>query len=388
MTFLLNFIDVFSGPGGLSLGFQNTRKYKPLLAIDNNENAITTYRKNFHVDVLKKNVSDIEISDLKKYDDLVDVLIAGPSCRPFTRLNNGSTKWNSKDLHYHYLNEGEHPDWYHLSQIINYLKPKAVVIENVLGVKSQQNVINQYLNRIGKRRYSSIVHVLNAKDFGVPQNRKRKFIISIKKKGAKLEDIPIIEEYKEKCTVEQAIKNLPILTNDDDIEKNVEYIHSKESSYTKKLRNNCNTVSDHFVHSVHEVMVDRFKYIPQGFNLKQAWQEGYIPEDIIRKEYYQGTRLRKFSDDSLKNMYSNIYRRLKWNDVSCTITHVRKSVLIHPLQNRLLSIREAARLQSFPDNFYFHGSKNSKYQQIADAVPPFLAQAVANYILKIFQNEF
>jgi len=118
--------------------------------------------------------------------------------------------------------------------------------------------------------------------------------------------------------------------------------------------------------------------------LRRAWIEGKIPKDLLQSQYIVKGRVRKgFSNKTLQNMHSNIYRRLKWNDVSYTITHVRKAVLIHPLQDRLLSIREAARLQSFPDWFRFSGSLNQQYQQIADAVPPLLAKAVALHIKEL-----
>lgn len=316
--------------------------------------------------------------------EAIDAIVGGPPCRPFTTANKGGTRWKEARGQ---NNVGDsdigHPDWLCFSQIVYALQPRVVVAENVLGLRNHDDVFSKFLGKLESFGYATSSCELHARCFGIPQNRKRIFIAGVKDfAGDKDSLLPINpkERPADIVFVKDAISDLPELSNDSSGSQLSKYRRARPTRYQSLMRNECQVLYDHFAHSVHPVMAERFKYIPSGYNLRKAWVEGKIPETSMQSQYVRGNVRKGFSQNTLKNMHSNIYRRLKWDDVSCTITHVRKTVLIHPQQNRLISVREAARLQSFPDWFRFSGSTSQQYQQIADAVPPFLARAIADHL--------
>lgn len=362
--------------------------FEPVVAVESDSNVAQTYEVNLGIEVVKKKVENVDPAELLRLAnergyDSIDAVIGGPPCRPFTTANKGGTRWekikeNSKNEN----GDVEHPDWLNFWRIIDALdpQPRIVVAENVTGFRNHDDIFSKFLNRL-RKYYVADSKELHANCFGVPQNRKRIFIAGVKDfaggNGVVLPDNP---QLKQKVTVEDAISDLPELSNDFRGSTLSKYKRVKPTRYQSSLRNGCSDLYDHVVHSVHPVMAERFGHIPQGYSLWKAWTDDKIPEESMQSHYFKGSVRKQFSQNTLKNMHSNIYRRLRWKDVSCTITHVRKTVLIHPLQNRLISVREAARLQSFPDWFRFSGSTSQQYQQIADAVPPLLAQAIASHL--------
>jgi len=381
--------DLYAGPGGLSLGFKRSGFFQPVVAVEHNEKAAETYEKNLNVTVIRKDVASVEPEELLEAAkesgfDGVDVVVGGPPCRAFTTANTGGTKWERIREKTEMNRVYEHPDWYNFWRIVDALKPRAVVAENVMGFRSRKEVFSKFIDRLRISGYAVGYRKLNAKCFGIPQRRKRFFIAGIRDWDGD-EETPLLENLPETGTkmvnVKQAISDLPELSNDSPAPYVSVYRMRRPTLYQSLMRRRSEILYDHIVHRVNSTMVKRFHYIPQGYNLRRAWIEGKIPERVLRSRSIVNGRVRKgFSKRTLKNMHSNIYRRLRWDEASYTITHVRKTVLIHPLQDRLLSIRETARLQSFPDWFRFFGSLSQKYQQIADAVPPLLAEAVAKHI--------
>jgi DNA (cytosine-5)-methyltransferase 1 len=241
------------------------------------------------------------------------------------------------------------------------------------------NVIAYVLNKLKSLGYSVDDGKLNAAQFGVPQTRERYIIIGIKKKDGeeievKLPDT-IIESPDNYYTIKDAIGDLEGYEPDVDVSSGVVSITREADpnpliKYLAKGDNiNIHTISNHVVTSTRETALARFKVLRPGENFHDL-------------------------DEELKSTYSNpsrtqntIYRRLGYDDVSPTVLNVRKSMWIHPVKDRAISIREAARLQSFPDNFVFHGPKDSQYQQIGNAVPPLLGRAIAEKVLELLGIE-
>lgn len=388
-----SFADLFAGPGGLSLGFKMSGFFEPIAAVESNPKAAETYRTNLGAKVIEAEIGKVESKELANSllrlaneggYEAIDAIVGGPPCRPFTTANKGGTRWKEARGQ---NNVGDsdigHPDWLCFSQIVYALQPRVVVAENVLGLRNHDDVFSKFLGKLESFGYATSSCELHARCFGIPQNRKRIFIAGVKDfAGDKDSLLPINpkERPADIVFVKDAISDLPELSNDSSGSQLSKYRRARPTRYQSLMRNECQVLYDHFAHSVHPVMAERFKYIPSGYNLRKAWVEGKIPETSMQSQYVRGNVRKGFSQNTLKNMHSNIYRRLKWDDVSCTITHVRKTVLIHPQQNRLISVREAARLQSFPDWFRFSGSTSQQYQQIADAVPPFLARAIADHL--------
>jgi DNA (cytosine-5)-methyltransferase 1 len=372
--------------------------FEPVVAVESNSEAAETYRANLGVEVVEKDVGKVDPAELlrranERGYDAIDAIVGGPPCRPFTTANMGETRWDKvKKKNKGKNGDAEQPDWLSFWNVIEALQPqpRLVVVENVMGLKNHRDILSKFLDRLRSSRYIASFRELHSHCFGVPQNRKRIFIVGIKDFQGDPESIlpsnPQLNSIKI-VTVKDAISDLPELSNSSPGAQISTYGKGRATRYESSLRGGCKVLYDHVTHSVHPTMAERFVHIPPGCSLRKAWTERSVPEESMHSHYYVGSLRKEFSKSTLKNMHSNIYRRLGWKEVSCTITHVRKTVLIHPLQDRLISIREAARLQSFPDWFRFSGSTSQQYQQVADAVPPLLAKAIANHLGRLLEQK-
>ncbi len=346
-------IDIFCGAGGMSLGAQMAG-VDITLAIDFNQSAIDTFKSNHPEtpNVLCENITKIDFS---KYKEDYFILMGGPPCQGFSVSN---TKTRNDENSNNSL-------FYEFIRAVRELKPKWFVFENVEGITLFQKgkviaILREEMTKLG---YTTTERVLTASDYGVPQNRNRFFMVGNREN---IEfDFP--EKGEIKVSVEQAIGDLPNLENGALFEE-LPYKNIKSSEYANFMRKDSKKSLQNFVSRNKEYVIERYKHIKQGEN----WQA--IPQKMM--ENYK----------DLNNCHSGIYRRLKANSPSVVIANYRKNMLIHPFQNRGLSVREAARLQSFPDNFLFQGSLMHKQQQIGNAVPPLLAKAIIEQIIKIDNN--
>ena len=243
------------------------------------------------------------------------------------------------------------------------LHPTWFVFENVSGLTSMnhgetQKMIEKCFENLG---YTVSPAVLWASDYGVPQHRNRFFLIG-NAYGVKFE---FPEKHEKQISVEEAIGDLPILVNGqmDDV---LPYRKTlcEIGKYAKMMRNGSENATQNYVSKNAEYVLERYKYISQGQNWKA------IPVELMGNYANRN------------NCHSGIYKRLVADKPSVVISNYRKNMLIHPFQDRGLSVREAARLQSFPDTFLFKGSIMHIQQQIGNAVPPLLAKAVFDKILK------
>jgi DNA (cytosine-5)-methyltransferase 1 len=206
--------------------------------------------------------------------------------------------------------------------------------------------------------YPTTQLILNAVDFGIPQRRSRLFLVA-NRSGVHFSDPTPLSKA---VTVGEAIGDLPTLGNGASV-NTLPYGHTPPSHYARKLRGELKHSSNHLVTNNQPFVVRRYPYVPQGGN----WEN--IPARLMRN-YTNRFRCHEW-----------IYRRLSDGEPSVVIGNYRKNMLIHPTQDRGLSVREAARLQSFPDTFEFQGSIGLQQQQVGNAVPPLLARAVFASIL-------
>ena len=178
-------------------------------------------------------------------------------------------------------------------------------------------------------------------------------------------DFSFPEGTDEKFTVEDAISDLPELQNGEMTESlPYRYQANKASKYARLMRKGSKTSKQNFVSKNEDYVIERYKYISQG----QNWRA--IPDEMMQNYANKN------------NCHSGIYRRLIASKPSVVISNYRKNMLIHPYEDRGLSVREAARLQSFPDSYLFEGSIQKMQQQIGNAVPPLLAKAVFEHIIR------
>ncbi|WP_298395489.1 DNA cytosine methyltransferase [Flavobacterium sp.] len=345
-------IDIFSGAGGMSIGAAMAG-IKVVAAVEYDKHAAATFKVNHpNVEIFPTDIREVTLSD--KYKNPF-VLFGGPPCQGFSTSN---TKTRNSE------NSNNSLFWEYIRQVKE-LSPDWFVFENVEGIKSFDGgtVIDRLEEEFKKLGYKTSWKVLTASDYGVPQNRNRFFMI-----GNKLNiDFVFPDKKKQIVTVKDALEDLPNLKNGDLFDE-LEYKQASVSPYAKLMRGKVEKASQNYVSKNKEYVVERYKHIKPGQNWKA------IPEELMKN--YTDT----------KNCHSGIYKRLDPNSPSVVIANYRKNMLIHPFENRGLSVREAARIQSFPDNFIFRGNLSFQQQQIGNAVPPLLAKAIFKQIIKLTPN--
>ena len=351
-------LDLFCGCGGISEGFA-LAGFDIIGGIDFNEYAAKTFKHNFK----KAKVHNIDITTFpdsqieEEYSD-ADIIVGGPPCQGFSSAN----RWQKE------MDDPRNKLFFEYIRFVQKIHPKIIMIENVRGLLTRDNgyAIRRIEEILGTEEYSINYKILDASEYGVPQNRKRAIIIGVRKDYKDLSfDFNSLEK-KEKTTVEDAIGELYCFERCDN---GVKIIKTPPNTLLRKFfRNTDNSILDQDIVYPAQKVQDRIMHVPQGGN----WQD--VPEELW--------------PTNRKNRHSSAYKRLDPNTQSCTIdTGNAHSNYFHPIFHRIPTIRESARLQSFPDSFEFQGSRGSKYRQIGNAVPPLLAKAIADAIMKILNDE-
>jgi len=400
-----NVVELFAGAGGMGLGFLLaggvSKGYRLAFSGEINPIYCATLRSN-HATLARalecrgQAPEEIQPLDLrlKRSLDIVsnsadsvgetDILIGGPPCQGFSNANRNS--WHSANPHNELVDV--------FLRYVRRLTPKVVLMENVQGIAwtprqgravEELSAVSSVVKRMAQAGYLVFPKLLDAVWYGVPQYRTRCFLLGIHRDLGYCRDdfgswgpFPLPTHgpgtANEYTTVRDALRDLPRIGNGCGTEER-DYAEPKASllaqnPYLRFVRIHADKgiISDHVTSQHAPYVLERYREIPQGGN----WQD-------IRSS------LSNYSD--VMRTHSNIYRRLSWNEPSITIGHYRKSMLVHPSQNRGLSLREAARLQSFPDWFRFQGSADGlagglmhKQQQLANAVCPLVTKAIADFL--------
>lgn len=363
----IDVVSLFSGGGGLDLGFKN-EGYNLIWAIDNNKNAVATYKKNIHDRVICGDINAIDLDDIPK----ADVIIGGPPCQSFSLAGNRNVEDARGQLVWRYL------------EIIEHVQPKAFVFENVTGLLSAKNSNKEYIFELLKkafqdRGYTINARVMNAVEYGVPQKRKRVIIVGLRN-GVTFE-FPAPTHGNEKglippVSVEEALGDLPKATNDENAR--VCYTDSPKTDYQRKMRKNAgDDVSEHFVSKLSELDKYIIKHVKPGGNYMD------IPADV------KSDRIRRLQRDG---GHTTCYGRLRPDCPSYTInTYFNRPNVgcnIHYSEQRLISVREALRLQSFPDDYEIVStSKQGRNLIVGNAVPPILAGVIAKQLKQYLEGE-
>ena len=348
-------LDLFCGAGGFSAGLDQVKNFSTQVGLDFDKYAIETFSKNFPNaisicgDILDANVKKnvIESSKARK----VNMIVGGPPCQGFSLKGKNLGLDDSRNfLFKEYLN------------IVQELQPDVFIIENVKNILNSSNHYfrDEILKEIKALGYIVNFGVVNAKNYGVPQSRERALFIASKTKF-----INFPNPIEKGTTVRDAISDLAYLESGEG-QVISDYINKPQSEYQKQLRGKCLQYHKASEHS--KVAIEKLKMIPA-----ECGKE-YLPKELLGKQ-----------------KFSTTWSRLEWDNISPTIdtrfdtpSNGKNS---HPFLNRAITPREAARIQSFPDDFIFYGNKTSICKQIGNAVPPKVSYFLARLINKIIETE-
>lgn len=373
----LTYADFFCGAGGLSWGFHRAG-YKMSLANDIQECCVDTISLN-HPEVPEKHViaGDINavidnIEKASRYKN-VDVVVGGPPCQGFSMANRQRIIDDPRNhLYKSYI------------RVIKILSPKFFVMENVRGMLGVKKQIIQDFADIG---YSATAHILNAKDFGIPQNRERVIFIG-NRLGIDNEEVfeKIFESGKRRkpTVLEDAIGDLPMLSAKR-IPNHTEQ-EDEDSGYTFALKNEGEV-------SPYVRLINQNEDGSLLFNHKARYNNDRDIEIFTRLNPGDNSADPKIADimpyKRREKIFKDKYYKLEPNKPCKTITAHMKydcNMYIHPYQARGLTPREAARIQSYPDSYYFRGSYTKTYMQVGNSVPPLLGEIIATAVKKFIME--
>lgn len=351
----LNCIDLFCGCGGLSKGFLDAG-FNVLVGVDNNQPALDTFKVNhdggipLNADLSKQETFD-KIKELAGSNN-IDVIIAGPPCQGFSLSGPRNFDDERNKLYLAVI------------EMVKQYKPLGFIIENVPGMATLYDgqIKDEILRRFKTMGYNIECKILCAADYGVPQTRRRLVFMGIRKDiGVPHFPEPILqpENY---ITCKDAISDLPSLEHDLGTEA-AEYTTEALTEYQKKMRGDCKILHNHVGTKHTQLVIDTISLVPEGGNWKdlpEGWGESRKFHEAWTR--YDGNKPSKTIDTGHRNHF-----HYKWN--------------------RVPTIREDARLQSFPDDFVFLGNKTQQNRQVGNAVPPLLGYALGKAIKEIILKD-
>lgn len=363
-------IDLFAGVGGLSYGFANDEAFEIIAANEILPNMAKAYQLNHpSVNVYNKDIKDFGIADLEKDFGIksgeIDLIIGGPPCQAYSTVGKRLANDPRGQLFQEYY------------RVLKEISPKAFIFENVKGLlsirkgKLMQTILELFKSLGFKIKYK----VLNAADYGTPQIRERVIIVGIKTEkefefpkpthyNPRENQLVFNENLKPYVSVAEAIGDLPFIKSG---EESFEYFCEPQNDYQRLMREKSSEIlKDHNAPNNNKNLVKLMELLPDGGSPLN------LPEELRPK-----------------SGFANTYCRLWWNRPSTTITRnlstPSSSRCIHPKAPRPLTTREGARLQGFPDDYQFFGSRSDKNLQIGNAVPTFVSCALKESIKCFFE---
>lgn len=356
-------LDLFAGGGGLTLGFHQAG-FKNHICVDFNKHAIATLKHNFKDCIaLHKDLTQFTPRQLNKIigKKRIQVIIGGPPCQGFSKMNTMKTGSLSEDKRNHLYKN--------FLQFVKHYKPKVCLIENVTGMQEFKfNVPKRIAKELSSLGYNVTYQVLNAADYSTPQNRKRLIFVGVLKKYKKTFKMP--KPHNKIITTKEAISDLPRLkmnTFKPEVRNYTKFYNL--SKYAKQMRKGSKKLHDHITFKQNTKDKTIIKYINKGY-----------------KHFDIPIKFRKHRLKQEKKKFTFRFLCNKWDEPFRTIVatmQTTQQMHCHPKQLRSITVREGARIQSFPDKFQFiTDSKYHKQRLIGNSVPPRLAKALALAIKK------
>jgi DNA (cytosine-5)-methyltransferase 1 len=373
----LRVLDLFAGAGGFSQGF-HWAGYATAVAIDHNATAVETLEANFgHLGTkaLVRDLGSFRPEDLEAYlaaneqPRSFDVIIGGPPCQGWSSVGRGKIRSLRNPGGRRQEDSDPRNELYkNFLRYVEFYQPSVAVMENVPGMLSHNgtNVAERVAESLSQLGYTVSWKLLDASALGVPQIRKRLFFVGVRSVLRRTFAFPEThtdtgERLYPEVSVKEAIGDLPIIRNGAREWVRAYKPRAPLSDFAKRMRRNADptTVFDHVCRMQNDQDLEAFRLMKEG-----GWYRD-LPK-----------HLKRYRED----IFEDKYKKLFWDKPSwCVTAHLSKDCYthIHPSQTRTISVREAARLQSFPDCFYFAGGMGAKFQLIGNAVPPLLAERIA-----------
>ena len=342
-------LDLFCGSGGMSFGFESAG-YKIIAGVDNDKKAIETFELNHKGSIgICSDITQISyIEDIRsKINEEIDVIIGGPPCQGMSLSGPRRFDDPRNILYQSYI------------RLVEEIRPKAFVIENVPGLTRLFNgqIRESILERLRTLGYNVEYRILLASDYGVPQKRSRIVFVGLRDGNFDFEipKNPVV-------TTEMAISDLPSLENEFG-QDFVKYSNLPQNSFQELMRKGSNGIQGHVAAKHSEKVKEIISHVPDGGNYKN------LPDEFINTRNFHVA-----------------WTRFPSNKPAPTIDTGHRHHF-HYLYNRVPTVRECARLQSFPDRFIFLGNKTQQFRQVGNAVPPLMAQSIAEHLLKYLESE-
>jgi len=319
----LTFVDLFSGAGGMSKGLEMAG-FQGLFGLDNYEPAVATYKRNFSHPIFNGDITENTVKT-----EFIKIVQEKLNNKALNIIAGGFPCQGFSMAGHRIVADRRNSLYVDMLEIVKVLQPEFVIMENVVGLRSmlgggvEQKILKDYQ----KNGYKINVTTLNSADYSVPQKRKRVIFIANKIGADNFHPMPFLDKINYKTT-KDAIKDLIDLGDD----PNLNHIRTKHSKN----------------------MVERISAVEEG--------------------------------KSLYDNYSDSWKKCPWDEASCTIKENHGGVNLHPRRPRVLTAREMARIQSFPDDFFFEGPKSKQLVQIGNAVPPLLAKAIGIAVRKSYEQ--
>ena len=377
-------LDLFAGAGGMTLGFKQAG-IESVGAIEVDRFASETFAHNFpEIPIYNRDICSFSTEEIVEKFSGVDIIDGGPPCQGFSVA--GPSQYGIIDERNTLILE--------FIRFINVLQPKFCVLENVKGIlngkmNTSQKALSTYVSEVEKLGYTTKVYVLQAADFGVPQYRERVVIISSQDKNRLPDEIAGKYEGEDNwIKIRDVFGDLPDISAGEGSNEAMPYSTEALNTYQEYIRQGSTCVTNHVAMKHTKRLIDRFAQIPQGGSLLN------VPAT-------HGQRMRNGNELDVNKRYKTNNQRLHPDRVSNIITASFQSTFVHPYLNRNLTAREGARLQSFPDSFFFCGPRTlmsksllmrenrldeiglSQYNQIGNAVPPRMAEAIGRIMLQM-----
>lgn len=344
-----NAIDLFCGCGGLSYGFEKAG-FNILLGIDNDEKALETFELNH--DNAKSICGDITEIHYEEHikpligNKTIDIIIGGPPCQGMSL--SGPRKFDDprNKLYLSYI------------RLVDEIRPKMFVIENVPGLVGLfgGQIKDSIIEKFEKMGYSIQYKILCASDYGVPQSRRRVVFV-----GSRIGDYEYPKVQEQQVTCEMALSDLPPLV-DELGEEEMKYASKPKNDYQRLMRERSKNVRNHVAASHSDKVKKIISLVPDGGNYKD------LPEEYIHSRNFHVAWTRFASDKPAPTIDTGHRHHF------------------HYKYNRVPTVRECARLQSFPDDFIFLGNKTQQFRQVGNAVPPIMAQRIADQVMDALED--